>query len=460
MKNKISTLLSIIFITSIILISGQSKMVEAAIFSGHYDDVLTGANNLNNTINNSAKLGDVLLLPEVGWSRYDNSNSKIEYVSRDWKHENGFNSVMYKGNRSFIRSNETAKIKFSSYCKKIRILGLGGSRNEVYIDGQNVGYLLKNTGNSLLFEYEMSTLGNHIIEIVIDRHEKDKPDSFISLDAIDTSEKSVDSPQKFNPVLTVESPQPSKRYTGILPLSGYALNPSVVKEVKVYIDGNYSKNTQIGIKRDDVTAKYQGYPGAGTSGFSTTYNASDFTIGSHTIKVQAIGKDGTIQEVVLYLYVYNNTIIVQTTPIEDPAIEYQAHVQDLGWLPWVNSDAMAGTNGQARQMEAIKIRLRAPYSSDKNLHVQYRVHVQDLGWLPWVQDGEMAGTVGQTRRMEAIQMRIVDNNGVPRSDYELYYSAHVQNKGWLPEVPTNAIAGTVGEGLRMEALKVRAFKKS
>ena len=41
------------------------------------------------------------------------------------------------------------------------------------------------------------------------------------------------------------------------------------------------------------------------------------------------------------------------------------------------------------------------------MSVEYRAHVQGIGWQPWVRDGATAGTVGQSRRIEAIQIRLV-----------------------------------------------------
>ena len=39
--------------------------------------------------------------------------------------------------------------------------------------------------------------------------------------------------------------------------------------------------------------------------------------------------------------------------------------------------------------------------------VQYQVHVQDEGWTGWYIDGEMAGTTGQNKKIEAIKIQIV-----------------------------------------------------
>ncbi|ERK30019.1 Ig domain-containing protein [Clostridium intestinale] len=142
----------------------------------------------------------------------------------------------------------------------------------------------------------------------------------------------------------------------------------------------------------------------------------------------------------------------------DPIIEIQAHVQDRGWMGWQHNGVMVGTTGQGLRMEAIQIRLKAPYTNDKNLHIQYRVHVQNKGWMPWVKDGGTAGTVGEALRIEAIQIKVVDNNGNLRSDYRVGYYAHVQNIGWTGSGYDGQTVGTVGQELRMEAICIGVEK--
>jgi hypothetical protein len=86
-------------------------------------------------------------------------------------------------------------------------------------------------------------------------------------------------------------------------------------------------------------------------------------------------------------------------------VEYQAHVQNIGWLPWVDAGEQAGTTGKSLRMEAIRIRLvptAAMFGS-----VEYRCHVQNLGWLAWTRDGGTCGTTGKSLRMEALQVRFV-----------------------------------------------------
>ena len=41
--------------------------------------------------------------------------------------------------------------------------------------------------------------------------------------------------------------------------------------------------------------------------------------------------------------------------------------------------------------------------------MQYRVHVQNIGWMNWVDAGQVAGTTGQGLRLEGIEIRLLES---------------------------------------------------
>ena len=43
--------------------------------------------------------------------------------------------------------------------------------------------------------------------------------------------------------------------------------------------------------------------------------------------------------------------------------------------------------------------------------IYYRVHSQTYGWLGWAKNGESAGTEGQAKRLEAIEIQLVEKGG-------------------------------------------------
>ena len=139
--------------------------------------------------------------------------------------------------------------------------------------------------------------------------------------------------------------------------------------------------------------------------------------------------------------------LASSAPAQDaPALTYSAHVASLGWLADVSSPAAAGTTGQARQMEALRI-AGGTLAGD----IDYRAHVASIGWLGWVGPAYVAGTTAQARRLEAVQIRLT---GQAATDYRVGCQAHVANLGWLPVVYDGATCGTTGQARRMEAVRL------
>lgn len=127
-------------------------------------------------------------------------------------------------------------------------------------------------------------------------------------------------------------------------------------------------------------------------------------------------------------------------------IKYQTHIQDIGWQDWKYDGTLAGTEGQSKRLEAIRIELE---ENDK-YSIMYRVHIQNIGWQDWRYDGEKAGTEGQSKRLEAIQIKIVDK----QTSISVNYSVHVQDIGWQNWKTEEKIAGTEGQSKRLEAIKI------
>jgi hypothetical protein len=87
----------------------------------------------------------------------------------------------------------------------------------------------------------------------------------------------------------------------------------------------------------------------------------------------------------------------------DIGVSYNAHVQDSGWQGYVSDNAIAGTTGQSKRMEAIKIKL---YNAGSGVRICYQAHVQNQGWQGKVCDDQLAGTEGQSLRMEALTVEL------------------------------------------------------
>jgi hypothetical protein len=119
-----------------------------------------------------------------------------------------------------------------------------------------------------------------------------------------------------------------------------------------------------------------------------------------------------------------------------PNIKYEVHIQNIGWQEQKENGELAGTEGQALRIEAIKIHSDIP--------IRYRAHVENKGWQDFVSNGELAGTVGESLRLECIEIEC---------DREIKATAHVQDIGWLTSIVGKQIKiGTEGRALRLEAL--------
>lgn len=106
------------------------------------------------------------------------------------------------------------------------------------------------------------------------------------------------------------------------------------------------------------------------------------------------------------------------TPPDGVVLDVFAHVQNIGTLgfPGIkksvgsgtgssDDDPIIGTVSRALRLEGLIIRVVSntnPELQGKTLH--YQVHVENEGWQDVRKDGEWAGTRGQSKRIEAIRM--------------------------------------------------------
>ena len=141
------------------------------------------------------------------------------------------------------------------------------------------------------------------------------------------------------------------------------------------------------------------------------------------------------------------------SPYMQSLVTYKTHVQTYGWQDWKSDGMTAGTSGEAKRLEAIKIEM---VNADAEGTIEYRTHIQTYGWQEWVKDGALSGTSGKARRMEAIQIRLTGNMA---DKYDVYYRVHSQSYGWLGWAKNEEPAGTSGLAKRMEAIEVRLVPK-
>lgn len=153
--------------------------------------------------------------------------------------------------------------------------------------------------------------------------------------------------------------------------------------------------------------------------------------GTRAASLVSISKSGMLGALRPKMYISDNP--------KGYKIRYQAHVADYGWLDWVDDGETAGTTGQSRRMEAVKI--------DHYKDVYAKAHIQDIGWVDYgkITKDTVIGTTGQSKQLEDLCLK---------GDFR--YRVHMADFGWTPWTNADGIAtlGTVGQNRRLEAIEI------
>ena len=137
----------------------------------------------------------------------------------------------------------------------------------------------------------------------------------------------------------------------------------------------------------------------------------------------------------------------------------ESHVEDIGWQSAVGNGGMLGTTGQNRSIQAIKLNVESGNGGllDKYTGgIRYSLHVENLGWMNWVENGELSGTVGKNLRSEAVKIELT---GELKNYADIYYRAHVSEYGWLGWASNGMPAGTTKCKYKLQALEIRIVPK-
>ena len=175
----------------------------------------------------------------------------------------------------------------------------------------------------------------------------------------------------------------------------------------------------------------------------------------NSFQEQAVRQIGhNFNYVIGVLRVKNRSILdgrQEPTPPPAPAklnyndqIKYRAHVQNDGWLPWVNGGEVAGTTRRGLRMEAIQL--------DLPFRANVKAHIERKGWINYcdINKNTVIGTVGESKRLEALVIDPIDN------ELPLTGKVHIQNRGWDNWYKMDGVIslGTSGLSLRLEAIQL------
>jgi uncharacterized protein YjdB len=171
------------------------------------------------TVANAATVGQQLFQPEDGWTRYDDTDSKIFYTSGIELCTNidCYNKTVHGNN-----AKEKEQVKFQFYGTKLRIMTISHSASSganIKIDGVDCGnfsnYSAKYVGCYLFFEKSGLVEGKHTVTIITldkSKFSTQSEGNYFALDAID-----IDSTGK---LLTYTDEQP-------IVSSGITLNKTI-----------------------------------------------------------------------------------------------------------------------------------------------------------------------------------------------------------------------------------------
>lgn len=219
--------------------------------------------------------------------------------------------------------------------------------------------------------------------------------------------------------------------------------------------------TSVNLDKTNVSiSKYTGtklnasvYPLNTTDPLAIAWTSSDNNIASVDSNGNVIGNSVGTTTITA---TSNNGKSVSSTVTVTPAVpivQYESHVQNVGWQDYVSNGAVSGTSGRSLRLEAIKINLA---NNDLGGGIQYQTHVQNKGWQDWKTNDELAGTSGESLREEAIRIQLT---GPIADSYDVYYQVHAAYIGWMPWVKNGEMAGTSGESRRLEAIRVVLMPK-
>ncbi|WP_160672742.1 Ig-like domain-containing protein [Clostridium sp. C8-1-8] len=232
-----------------------------------------------------------------------NHNIKIDSIGND--------GSMISQSRNIIVQDLTPKINIDAPTEgqnlngSLKVYGWslhkgGVNQVKVYIDGNFIGNAsiggsrpdVKNAfpqydnGEKSGFDYNLDinsiNPGNHNIRI----------DS-IGNDGSMVSQNRNFIVQDLTPKINIDAPTEGQNLNGSLKVYGWSLHKGGVKQVKVYIDGNFIGNANIGGSRPDVKNAFPQYENGEKSGFDYNLDINSINPGNHNIRIDSIGNDGS-----------------------------------------------------------------------------------------------------------------------------------------------------------------------
>jgi hypothetical protein len=108
----------------------------------------------------------------------------------------------------------------------------------------------------------------------------------------------------------VDSPDPSRVQSGVVLVKGWALDPSQISSVELWVDDQFQHRAVMFLPRIDVEQAYPDWPGIHTArpGFTTGFLASRFPDGPHTLELRAYASNGDVHAFGRRTITINNSV--------------------------------------------------------------------------------------------------------------------------------------------------------
>ncbi|MFZ2679283.1 N-acetylmuramoyl-L-alanine amidase [Clostridium sp.] len=254
-------------------------------------------------------------------------------------------------------------------------------------------------------------------------------------------------------VSNLENPQNNATIVdGKLRVSGWALHPFGIKEVKVTLDGVTLGNATYGVTRTDVSKIYSGYFNGSQCGFDSTFELNNITNGVKTLKVQIIANDGT------------STVVTRN-------ITVQRNLQARSCLDEPTSNAIVTTDslsikGWALNSKGIKS-VEAFIDNTSYGTIKYGIKRTDVNKVyPGYPTGDNSGFEGKidisklSNGNKTLKVVITGNDGTVQTINRAITVKKVvlEARSWLDEPTSNAIVTTDSLSIKGWALNSKGIK--
>ncbi len=108
----------------------------------------------------------------------------------------------------------------------------------------------------------------------------------------------------------VGAPDPGKVQSGMILVTGWALNPLTISKIELWVDDQYQHDALLNLPRIDVVEAYPDWPGIHSArpGFITGFRADRLTNGPHTVEMRVYSSDGAVNFLGRRTITINNTV--------------------------------------------------------------------------------------------------------------------------------------------------------